>query len=69
MKGLGTNEDAITSVLGNRTVDQRLQVVSTFKTMYGKVRQLLLVLVHQAPSEQNEMLRPLAITVGFAVLN
>ena len=39
MKGLGTNEAAVTSVLGNRTAAQRLEIVRLFKTMYGKVRQ------------------------------
>ena len=37
MKGLGTNEAAVTSVLGNRTAAQRLEIVRLFKTMYGKV--------------------------------
>ena len=39
MKGLGTNEAAVTGVLGNRTSAQRLEIVRLFKTMYGKVRQ------------------------------
>lgn len=37
MKGLGTNEDAITSVLGARSATQRVEVARTFKTMFGKV--------------------------------
>ena len=41
MKGLGTNEDAITSVLGARSATQRVNVAKTFKTMFGKVCCLL----------------------------
>ena len=41
MKGLGTNEDAITSVLGARSATQRVDVAKTFKTMFGKVHSLL----------------------------
>lgn len=37
MKGLGTNEDAITNVLGARSATQRVDIVRTFKTMFGKV--------------------------------
>jgi len=37
MKGLGTSEDEIVAVLGARTNDQRMEIVTTFKTMYGKV--------------------------------
>ena len=37
MKGLGTNESAITNVLGRRTAAERLEIVRLFKTMYGKV--------------------------------
>ena len=37
MKGLGTNEDAITNVLGARSATQRVDVARTFKTMFGKV--------------------------------
>ncbi|KAK3106197.1 hypothetical protein FSP39_014869 [Pinctada imbricata] len=36
MKGLGTDEDAITNVLAYRSNLQRQEVRSTFKTMYGK---------------------------------
>jgi len=36
MKGLGTNEAAVTNVLGNRTVAERQEIVRLFKTLYGK---------------------------------
>lgn len=36
MKGFGTDEDAIIEVLCRRTVDQRMQIIQTFKTAYGK---------------------------------
>ncbi|KAF6021017.1 hypothetical protein EB796_020664 [Bugula neritina] len=36
MKGLGTDEDALTSVLAARSSSQRLEIVKTFKTMFGK---------------------------------
>ena len=37
MKGIGTDENAITAVLGARTAGQRVEIVKMFKTMYGKV--------------------------------
>lgn len=36
MKGLGTDEDTIVKVVGNRTNDQRLKIKEDFKSAYGK---------------------------------
>lgn len=38
MKGFGTDEDAIIEVLTKRSNQQRRQIASRFKTMYGKVK-------------------------------
>ncbi|KAK6970182.1 annexin A6 [Biomphalaria glabrata] len=36
MKGLGTDEDALTNVLAYRSSPQRAQIVAAYKTMFGK---------------------------------
>ncbi|NWW86243.1 ANXA7 protein, partial [Rhynochetos jubatus] len=36
MKGFGTDEQAIISVVANRSNDQRQKIKAAFKTMYGK---------------------------------
>lgn len=36
MKGFGTDEDALINVLCRRTVMQRVEIVKTYKTAYGK---------------------------------
>lgn len=35
-RGIGTDEDAVISVLGNRSVEQRLAIVVHYKTMFGR---------------------------------
>lgn len=41
MKGFGTDEKAIIQVLANRNNQQRQQIESQFKTLYGKVNTFL----------------------------
>lgn len=38
MKGFGTDEDAVIEIITKRSNDQRRQIATRFKTMYGKVR-------------------------------
>jgi hypothetical protein len=35
-KGIGTNEEEVLAVLGNRSVDQRLAIALQYKTMFGR---------------------------------
>lgn len=36
-KGFGSDEDAIIEIITHRSNEQRLQIATRFKTMYGKV--------------------------------
>lgn len=38
MKGFGTDEDAVIEIITKRSNEQRRQIATRFKTMYGKVR-------------------------------
>lgn len=42
-KGVGTKENIIIRVLGNRSNDQRLAIQNMYKTMFGKVKSDLFV--------------------------
>lgn len=39
-KGFGTDEDAVIEIITRRSNEQRRQIATTFKTMYGKVGSL-----------------------------
>lgn len=51
MKGIGTNEQAIISILGNRTTEQRMQIKAAFKSKFGRVSHFDGVFVLFAPCE------------------
>jgi hypothetical protein len=37
MKGIGTDEQMLINILGNRTTDQRLQIRAAFQTKFNRV--------------------------------
>lgn len=37
MKGLGTDDEILIHILGNRSTDQRVQIRDKYKVMFGRV--------------------------------